>query len=90
MIHNLRNGLCQSLVFSAVLLVSTSLLSCSGKKTTEQETVNTTVDSTKGLLGRQGDTTGSNPTMDQQAPPDSAQMSGPTVIEGIKVKKKKE
>lgn len=88
--HNLKNGFSQALVFSATLLLSGSLLSCSGKKTTEQETVNTTVDSTKGVLGRQGDTTGSNPTMDQQAPPDSAQMSGPTVIEDIKVKKKKE
>ncbi len=90
MIHNVKNGLRQSVLLGVGLLLGGSILSCSGKKSTEQQTVNATVDTTKGVLGRQGDTTGSNPTMDQQAPPDSAQMSGPTVIEEIKVKKKKE
>lgn len=88
MIHNMKNSLRQAFVLSAGLLVGSTLLSCSGNKTTEQETVNTTVDTTKGVLGREGDTTGSDPAMNQQAPPDSAQAAYPTVIEEIKVKKK--
>ncbi|MBC8156180.1 MAG: hypothetical protein H7Z72_25110 [Bacteroidetes bacterium] len=85
----MKTFLCQSLIISAGVLSGGTLLSCSGNKTTEQETVNTTVDTTKGALGRPGDTTGSDPTMIQQAPPDSAQASGQTVIEEIKVKPKR-
>ncbi len=87
--HTRKPLLLPSIVVGMGLLAGSSLLSCSGNKNTEQATVNSTVDTTKGVLGRQGDTTGSNPTMDQQAPPDSAQMSGPTVIEDIKVRPKK-
>lgn len=79
----------QSLLLSAGLLLGGLLLNCSGNKTTEQQTVNETVDTTKDVLGRQGDTTGSNPTMIQQAPPDSAQAGGQTVIQQIEVKKKR-
>ena len=90
MIDNAKALIRQSMIIGTGLLLGGSLLSCSGKKTTEEQTVNTTVDTTKGVLGRQGDTTGSNPLMDQQAPPDSAQMRGQTAIEEIKVRKKKE
>lgn len=85
MIRNGKFFLMQALIISTLAGTVGSLTSCSSKK--NEETTSTSTDTTMGFMGRQGDTTGSDPMMDQQAPVDNT-AGGDTVISEVKVKPK--
>ncbi|QJD78449.1 hypothetical protein [Spirosoma rhododendri] len=87
MIRNGKNLLVQALILSTLAGTVGSLASCSSKK--NEETTNSSTDTSMGFMGRQGDTTGSDPMMGQQAPPDSASAGGDTAISEVKVTPKK-
>ncbi len=86
MIRNGKTILMQVLILSALVSSVSTLASCSGKK--NEETTSSSTDTSMGFMGRQGDTTGSDPMMDQQAPVDNT-AGGDTVVSEVKVTPKK-
>ncbi len=86
MIRNGKTILMQVLILSALVSSVSTLASCSGKK--NEETTSSSTDTSMGFMGRQGDTTGSDPMMDQQAPVDNT-AGGDTVVSEVKVMPKK-
>lgn len=86
MIRNGKTILMHALILSMLAGTVGTLTSCSSKKT--EETTSSSADTTMGFMGRQGDTTGSDPMMDQQAPVDNT-AGGDTVISEVKVMPKK-
>lgn len=87
MIRNGKTFLLQALIISTLTGLGSTLTSCSSKKT--EETTSSSTDTSTGFMGRQGDTTGSDPMMSQQAPVDSA-AGGTTVVNEVKVKPKEQ
>jgi len=86
MIRSGKTLLIQALILSTLVGSVATLSSCSSKKT--EETTSSSTDTTMGFMGRQGDTTGSDPMMDQQAPVDNT-AGGDTVVSEVKVMPKK-
>lgn len=89
MIRNGKAILMQVLILSTLAGTAGTLTSCSNKKTEETTSSSTaSTDTSMGFMGRQGDTTGSDPTMSQQAPVDNT-AGGDTAINEIRVMPKK-
>jgi hypothetical protein len=86
MIRNGKTILMQALILSTFVGSVGALTSCSSKK--NEETTSSSTDTSMGFMGRQGDTTGSDPMMDQQAPVDNT-AGGDTVVSEVKVMPKK-